>query len=91
MVRAAVDGQVNIETITAEADRDSLKRGRYLAAGISGLIGVLSFAGLFLTPWAAIGFAVPLAQVGAVVVRTVSDRAVSGSGSDIALSEDDQP
>lgn len=73
-VRAAVDGEVAVNTITAEADRDALKRGQYLAAGISGLIGVLSFAGLFLTPWAAVGFTVPLAQVAAALIRTVSDR-----------------
>lgn len=73
-VRVAVDGEVAVNTITAEADRDALKRGQYLAAGISGLIGVLSFAGLFLTPWAAVGFSVPLAQVAAALVRTVSDR-----------------
>ena len=72
-VRAAVDGEVVVETITAEADRDALKRGQYLAAGISALIGALSFAGLFLTPWAAVGFVVPLAQVAGALVRTVSD------------------
>ncbi|MCH9732342.1 MAG: DUF2335 domain-containing protein [Actinomycetia bacterium] len=73
-VRIAVEGEVAVQTITAEADRDALKRGQYLAAGISGLIGALSFGGLFLTPWAAIGFAVPLAQVAGALIRTVSDR-----------------
>lgn len=87
-VRAAVDGQVTIETVIAEADRDALKRGQYLAAGISGLIGVLSFAGLFLTPWAAIGFTVPLAQVAASVVRTVSDRS-GHADRDVSVPDDD--
>lgn len=73
-VRIAVEGEVEVERITAEADRDALKRGQWLAAGISCLIGGLSFAGLFLTPWAAVGFAVPLAQVAGAIVRTVSDR-----------------
>lgn len=72
-VRIAVEGEVSVQTTIAEADRDALKRGQYLAAAISGLIGVLSFAGLWLTPWAAVGFAVPLAQVAAALVRTVSD------------------
>lgn len=72
-VRAAVDGQVTIETITAQADRDALKRGQFLATGISALVSILSFAGMFLTPWAAVGFAVPLSQVATALIRTVSD------------------
>ncbi|OBB41240.1 DUF2335 domain-containing protein [Mycobacterium sp. 852002-51961_SCH5331710] len=72
-VRTSIEGEIAIQTTIADADRDALKRGQYLAAGISVLIGVLSFAGLFLTPWAAVGFAVPLAQVATAIVRTVSD------------------
>jgi len=72
-VRAAVDGQVRVETVTADADRDALKRGQYLATGISALVSMLSFAGMFLTPWAAVGFAVPLSQVATALIRTVSD------------------
>lgn len=72
-VRASVDGQIRVETITAEADRDALKRGQYLATGVSALVAILSVAGMFLTPWAAVGFAVPLSQVAAALVRTVSD------------------
>lgn len=73
-VRVAVEGEVSVNTITATTDGEALKRGQYLAAGISGLIGALSFAGLFLTPWAVIGFTVPLAQVAGALIRTVSDR-----------------
>lgn len=72
-VRAAIDGEARVQGVLAEADRDSLKRGQYLAAAISALVAALSFAGMFLTPWAAIGFAVPLAQVASSLVRTVSD------------------
>ena len=72
----------------ARLDRDALKRGQYLAASISGLIGVLSFAGLFLTPWAAVGFSVPLAQVAAALVRTVSDKS-GKSDHDVPLPDDD--
>lgn len=71
-VHAAVDGQVRVEILTAEADRDALKRGQYLATAISALVSVLSFAGMFLTPWAAVGFAVPLSQVAVALIRTVS-------------------
>ncbi|MGB2718394.1 MAG: DUF2335 domain-containing protein [Rhodococcus sp. (in: high G+C Gram-positive bacteria)] len=72
-VRAAVDGQVKVEVTIAEADRDSLKRGQYLATTVSAFVSALAFAGLFLTPWAAVGFAVPLAHIASTLVRTVSD------------------
>ena len=72
-VHMAMQGEVEVQKTLAEGDRDALKRGQYLAAGISALVAGLSFAGMFLTPWAALGFAVPLAQVAAVLVRTVSD------------------
>lgn len=72
-IRAAVDGQVRVEVTVAEADRDSLKRGQYLATAVSALVSALAFAGMFLTPWAAVGFAVPLAQIASTLVRTVSD------------------
>lgn len=72
-VRMAMEGEVSVQTTLAEGDRDALKRGQYLAAGISALVAGLSFAGMFLTPWAAVGFAVPLAQVAAALVRTISD------------------
>lgn len=68
-----MEGEVAVQTTLAEGDRDALKRGQYLAAGISALVAGLSFAGMFLTPWAAVGFAVPLAQVAAALVRTISD------------------
>ena len=72
-VRTSVEGQFRAETTLAEADRDSLRRGQYLAAGISSLVAGLSFAGMFLTPWAVIGFAVPLSQVAVALVRTISE------------------
>lgn len=72
-VHMAMQGEVNVQKTLAEGDRDALKRGQYLAAGISALVAALSFAGMFLTPWAAIGFAVPLAQVAGALVRTISD------------------
>jgi uncharacterized membrane protein len=78
-VRISIEGEVAVQTALAEADRDALKRGQFLAAGIASLIGVLSFAGLWLTPWAAVGFTVPLAQVAAALIRTVSDRYDSGA------------
>lgn len=72
-VHMAMQGEVEVQKTLAEGDRDALKRGQYLAAGISALVAGLSFAGMFLTPWAAVGFTVPLAQVAAVLVRTISD------------------
>jgi hypothetical protein len=72
-IRAAIDGQVDVETILAKADRDVLKRGMDRATLISIVVAGLAFAGMFLTPWAAVGFAVPLSQVASSLIRTVSD------------------
>lgn len=73
VIRTAVNGEVMVQTTLAEADRDALKRGQWLAAGISTLVSILSVVGMFATPWAAVGFAVPLAQIASSLVRTVSD------------------
>lgn len=72
IVRTAVEGQVHIQTIIAEGDREVLRRGQYLAAGISCLVAILAAGGLFITPWAVIGFAVPLSQVAVSLIRTIS-------------------
>lgn len=72
-VRIAIQGEVSVQSTLAEGDRDALRRGQYLAAAVSALVAALSFAGMFLTPWAALGFAVPLAQVATSLIRTISD------------------
>lgn len=73
ILQIAVEGEVHVQTTLAEGDRDALKRGQYLAAGVSIIVAGLSVAGMFLTPWAALGFAVPLAQVATSLIRTISD------------------
>nr|WP_176458132.1 DUF2335 domain-containing protein [Rhodococcus sp. WWJCD1] len=87
-VRVAIDGEVEVQKTIAYADRDSLKRGQWLAAGVSVLVSLLTFAGLFLTPWAAVGFAVPLAQIATSIVRTVSDGHRDNSESDRPANEE---
>jgi uncharacterized membrane protein len=72
-VHMAMEGEVRVQNTLAEGDRDALKRGQYLASAISALVAILSFAGMFLTPWSALGFAVPLAQVATALVRTITD------------------
>lgn len=92
-VRAAVDGEVEVQVTVARADRDALRRGQYIAGAISLVVAGLSFGGMFLTPWAVVGFAVPLAQIASTVVRTVSDGIVRRSGygrPDGENSEDDE-
>lgn len=87
-VRAALDGQIHVQSVLAAADTDALKRGQYLAAGVSALVALLALAGMHFTPWSAVGFAVPLAQVAAALIRTVTD----GSGSRVRDDDfDDEP
>lgn len=89
-VRVAVQGQADVQRIIATADRDALKRGQWLASAISVLVALLSFAGMLLaTPWAAVGFAVPLAQVATALIRTVSDPSRSSDRNSIEAFHDD--
>lgn len=73
IIQTAVSGEVEVQTTTANADRDALRRGQWMASSISALVSILSLIGIFATPWAAVGFAVPLAQIASTLVRTVSD------------------
>ena len=49
--------------INAAKDR----RAQWIAAGVAVLVSILSVFGMYLTPWAAIGFAVPLAQIAVAI------------------------
>ncbi|MDD7812641.1 DUF2335 domain-containing protein [Mycobacterium sp. CSUR Q5927] len=90
-VRMGLEGEIQIQQTLATGDSAALKRGQYLAAGVSALVACVSLAGMSVTPWAAIGFAVPLAQVATSLIRTITDGHHTDRGGADELEKSDDP